>query len=220
MLRRVTGKSPGTFLKEEVAGPLKADFFIGTPESEDARTAEMLLPIPEDGDVPNPLAAIMADKESLPGRVFGNPPRPPSVANTRRWRGAEIPSSNGHGSARGIAKVYAALAGGGESAGVRLMSAATVDEARKERVAGKDVILGMDVRRSLGFMLPVPELRRPTRAGRIRARRHGRLHGLRRSGTSHGVRIRDEPDGARHRHAFSIAQPSPLQGRTGEIDPT
>ena len=118
----------------------------------------MLQPITEDGDVPNPLAAIMADKQSLPGKVFGNPPRPPSVANTRRWRGAEIPSSNGHGSARGIAKVHAALAGGGESAGVRLMSGTTVDEARKERVAAKAVILGMTYAVRLGTCFRSPSL--------------------------------------------------------------
>jgi CubicO group peptidase (beta-lactamase class C family) len=53
--------------------------------------------------------------------------------------------------------MYAALGCGGELDGVRLMSQETVDEARRERVAGKDVIIGFPVRRGLGFMLPVAE---------------------------------------------------------------
>jgi CubicO group peptidase (beta-lactamase class C family) len=83
------------------------------------------------------------------------------VANTRRWRAAEIPSSNGHASADGLARYYAALSLGGELDGVRLMSEGAVANAAKERVTSPDEILVMKTSRSLGFMLPVPELGDP-----------------------------------------------------------
>src|SRR5262249_58607603 len=41
------------------------------------------------------------------------------VVNTARWREAEVPSANCHGSARGVARVYAALAAGGTIGGVQ-----------------------------------------------------------------------------------------------------
>ncbi len=161
VLRRITGMSAGTFLRTEIAGPLGADLWIGLPESEDARTAEMLVPVAAADPALSPVAAAMADPSTLSYRVFNNPPRPPKVANTRRWRAAEIPSSNGHASAEGLARYYGALALGGELDGVRLMSAEAVANAAKERVSSADEILVMKTSRSLGFMLPVPELGDP-----------------------------------------------------------
>jgi CubicO group peptidase (beta-lactamase class C family) len=101
LLRRVTGMSAGTFVRERIAEPLGADIFIGLPESEDGRTAEMLTPVAPPDVAASPMQRLLADPASMTARTFSNPPRPPKVANTRRWRGAEIPSSNGHASARG-----------------------------------------------------------------------------------------------------------------------
>jgi CubicO group peptidase (beta-lactamase class C family) len=161
VLRRITGMSAGRFVRERIAEPLGADIFIGLPESEDARTAEMLVPVAPPDPAVSPMQRLLADPASMTARTFSNPPRPPRVANTRRWRAAEIPSSNGHASARGLARYYTALALGGEVDGVRLMSEGAVENAAKERVNSEDAILGMRTRRSLGFMLPVPELGDP-----------------------------------------------------------
>jgi len=165
VLRRVTGMSAGTFVRERMAAPLGADIFIGLPGSEDTRTAEMLVPVAPPDPAASPIQRLLADPTSMTARTFSNPPRPPKVANTRRWRGAEIPSSNGHASARGLARFYTALALGGEVDGVRLMSEGAVRNAARERVNSDDAILGMRTRRSLGFMLPVPELGDPRGPG-------------------------------------------------------
>jgi CubicO group peptidase (beta-lactamase class C family) len=157
VLRRVTGISAGAFVREQIAGPLGADLWIGLPESEDARTAETLVPVAPADPSASVVAAAMADPTTLSYRVFNNPPRPPKVANTRRWRAAEIPSSNGHASADGLARYYAALGLGGELDGVRLMSDEAVANAAKERVTSADAILVMKTSRSLGFMLPLAE---------------------------------------------------------------
>jgi CubicO group peptidase (beta-lactamase class C family) len=42
VIRRVSGMSVGQFFRSEVSDPLKADFFIGVPESEDHRAAEII----------------------------------------------------------------------------------------------------------------------------------------------------------------------------------
>jgi CubicO group peptidase (beta-lactamase class C family) len=154
VLRRITGLSVGGFLRSELAGPLGADAFVGLSPAEIDRAADTL--------PPNPLGALIFQMiTALNGRVgrlaFTNPPRPAKAANTRRWREAEIPSSNGHASARGLARVYSPLALGGKVKGKVFLSPSGVDRACQEQLHAKDAVVGMSVRRTLGFMLPEME---------------------------------------------------------------
>src|SRR4029079_14162318 len=96
---------------------------------------------------------ILADPESMVGRTFLNPPRSADLVNTRAWRAAEVPAANGHTSARGVARVYAALARGGELDGGRLLAPATIERALVEQSSGRDEILGVPTRFGTGFML-------------------------------------------------------------------
>jgi len=154
VIRRVDGRSVGAFLRDEVTGPLRADFFIGVPEETDGRAAEVLPP-PPPGE-PTIWDTLLADPESVSGRTFLNPPRPLGLVNTRAWRAAEIPGSNGHTSARGVARAYAALARGGELDGVRLLARATIEGAIAERSRGRDAVLTLPTRFATGFMLAMP----------------------------------------------------------------
>ncbi len=99
---------------------------------------------------------LLADPESVSGRTFLNPPRTADLVNTRAWRAAEIPAANGHTSARGVARVYAALARGGELDGVRLLAPATIDRAIEEQSRGRDEVLTLPTRFATGFMLGMP----------------------------------------------------------------
>jgi CubicO group peptidase (beta-lactamase class C family) len=97
IVKRVDGRSLGTFFADEVAGPLGADFHIGLPASEDHRVAELIPPPPGQG---------MADGDDLPeltANMSNNPRVEVPVTQTRAWRGAEIPAAGGHGNARAIA---------------------------------------------------------------------------------------------------------------------
>lgn len=154
VIRRVDGRTVGAFLREEVTTPLGADFFIGVPEEADGRAAEVLAP-PPPGE-PTIWDTILADPESVSGRTFLNPPRTPNLINTRAWRAAEIPAANGHTSARGVARVYAALARGGEIDSVRLLAPATIDRAMEEQSRGRDTVLTLPTRFATGFMLGMP----------------------------------------------------------------
>jgi CubicO group peptidase (beta-lactamase class C family) len=154
VIRRVDGRTVGAFLRDEVTGPLRADFFIGVPEQADARAAEVLPP-PPPGEA-TIWDTLLADPEGVSGRAFLNPPRVPDLVNARAWRAAEIPAANGHTSARGVARVYAALARGGELDGVRLLAPATIERAIEEQSRGRDAVLTLPTRFATGFMLGMP----------------------------------------------------------------
>jgi CubicO group peptidase (beta-lactamase class C family) len=95
---------------------------------------------------------------SLRAKVFGNPPLHPAKANTSAWRRAEIPAANGHGNARSVARVLAALACGGSLDGVRLLSAGSIARAIEPQAYDRDLVLGFKIKWGLGFMLTSAEL--------------------------------------------------------------
>ena len=108
VVRRITGKTIGTFFREEIAGPLGADFWIGLPASEDDRVAD-LMPPPPRADIGN-----LAQNE-LQKTTLNNPGVDVLETRTRAWRGAEIPAAGGTGNARSVARVHSILANGGDS---------------------------------------------------------------------------------------------------------
>lgn len=162
LVRRVRGVSLGAFLQQEIAKPLGIDFHIGLPTSEFGRTAELTpLPFETPPGEPSVAALIMADLQSIQGRAFANPMTilAPGTVNSPEWRGAEMPAVNGHGTAAALARLYGALARGGEVDGVHVLSKATIDRARTEESHGPDQVLTITTRFGLGFMLPHPQFR-------------------------------------------------------------
>ena len=158
VIRRITGKTPGTYLHDEVAGPLGLDLHIGLDAKDDARTGDMIaMPPPGPGE-PNLFAEIMKNPESVTFKAFMNPPggMRPGLVNTREWRAAEIPAANGHTTARSLAKLYGVLACGGELDGVRVMSKEQVAQCSIEQSSGPDALLMINTRFSLGFMMSQP----------------------------------------------------------------
>jgi len=151
LIRRVSGKTPGAFFRDEIAVPLGCDFHVGLPAAEEHRVAEIVPPAPEETAAAGPSAVV--DPESLLGKVMSNPPLTPALANQRVWRAAEIPAANGHGNARSVARVMAALARGGALDGVRLLREATLARAIEVQFDGTDIVLGLPMRWGLGFML-------------------------------------------------------------------
>lgn len=153
VVRRVSGRTIGTMLREDIADPLGADLYIGLPSSQHSRVAEYLWPT-----TTSQQTMPRAD-ELMRFNAYWNPPgiSGGGYVNTPEWRSAEIPSTNGHGSARGIARFYSALAEGGEVDAVRIVSTATLMEATKEQSSGFDLINQRPSRFGLGFQLTQPE---------------------------------------------------------------
>ncbi|HUE60856.1 MAG TPA: serine hydrolase domain-containing protein, partial [Acidimicrobiales bacterium] len=149
ILRRITGQTIGTFFAERVAGPVGADFHIGLPESEDSRVSFVVPPGSIDEQAAN--ASEMALRGLTNPRLDGTEPR------TAGWRRAEIPAANGHGNARSVALIQAAVANGGEVAGTKLMSPAGCERIFEEQIRGTDLVLGVPMRLGIGYGLTSPE---------------------------------------------------------------
>lgn len=153
LVRRVTGDLPGTSLRS-VAEPLDADFWFGVPREEHHRCAEVVWAI---GDTPPEVDRRALTGEALMVQLgYFNPPGYSSmgVVNTPEWRSAQVPSTNGHGTATAVARIYAALLEPG-----RLLSPALLSEATRPQSCGFCPVLGEDVVFGLGFKPTVP--RRP-----------------------------------------------------------
>ncbi len=151
VVRRVTGRSMGTFFRQEVAEPLGADFHIGLPLEHERRVAELIPP--PDGALGEGL-----EEDSIAYRVLSNPQLSALESRTREWRAAEIPAANGHGNARAVARIMGALACGGELDNIRLLGPATLEKTIEEQSYGRDLVLEMPVRFGLGFGLQSAEV--------------------------------------------------------------
>jgi CubicO group peptidase (beta-lactamase class C family) len=153
IVRRVSGKTIGTMLRDEVAGPLGADVHIGLPLSEHDRVADFLWP--EHGAA----AAMPGAEDAMRFNAYWNPPGVSGGGwvNRTDWRLAEVPSTNGHGTARGVARVYAALAHRGHLDGASILAETTLDAATTEHSSGYDLINQRPSRFGLGFQLTQPE---------------------------------------------------------------
>lgn len=156
VVRRICGKSLGTFLREEISEPYEIDFHIGLQDKDLARSADTLSPLdPAPGEA-NWLAQLMADPGSLSARGLLNPPDfgEPDAVNQTAWRKAEIPASNGQGSARGVARLFGALAMRGNLEGKQLLSPEIVQRAIREESNGSDAVMSMFPSRvGLGYWL-------------------------------------------------------------------
>jgi CubicO group peptidase (beta-lactamase class C family) len=123
LVRRVSGKSLGTFFRDEVATPLGLDFWIGLPESEEPRVAPTISPgLPGPGEKLSIfLQKALTDPTSIPALSFFNSGGyvNPGESDSRAAHAAEIGASGAITNARGLAQMYAPLAasGGGELVG-------------------------------------------------------------------------------------------------------
>ena len=152
VIRRITGRSLGRFFRDEVAAPLGADFHIGLAPEHEPRLGEMVAPT----QAPDAMTDMLR-------RVMTNPRGwSPSVARDRAYRAAEVPGANGHGNARSVARVAAALASGGALDGVRLLPERFFDAVLEEQIYGQDLVLGLPIRWGLGVGLPSKEMPLPS----------------------------------------------------------
>ncbi|MCO1574233.1 beta-lactamase family protein [Crossiella sp. SN42] len=145
LVRRITGKSLGTFFAEEVVRPLGLSAWIGLPEKEEHRVAriENAAPftMPEFIDAMIKLTGLDRDTvtawitalwapgsvQARAGELGGALDNTSDYPSTRAWRAAEFPAANGIADARSLARMYAATVSRVD--GVRLLNPATVRQA-------------------------------------------------------------------------------------------
>ncbi|MFG3237023.1 serine hydrolase domain-containing protein [Streptomyces antibioticus] len=157
LVRRVTGRSVGAWIADEIAGPAGADLWLGLPEAQRARVGrvgKIDAPAPTGALRTKPKPAVTAawtDPSSLTRRAFAAITPLPDE-NDPGYRAAVLPASNGIATADGLARFYASLIGEVDG-GKRLFTPETVELARGERSAGPDRVLVVHTRFGLGSML-------------------------------------------------------------------
>ena len=149
VLRRVTGKTIAPLVREWIATPLGVDFHFALTDAEIARCAHLVMAPP-----PNPPLPVRGQPEIVALTSRGNAAG--DRFNAESFRKAEVGAGSGHGTARGIARFFAALGNGGELDGVRLLTAETVRKATKFQIESQDPVFGIHNRFALGYQLNTP----------------------------------------------------------------
>jgi CubicO group peptidase (beta-lactamase class C family) len=158
MVRRASGKSLGSFFREEIAQPLGLDFWIGLPQEIEPRVAPVIPFAYAREQLVTPFLRDLANKQSIPALFYFNVGAwRAGGANTRAGHAAEIGAGNGITNARGLAGMYAPLATGGG----QLVDAATLARMGEVSMATHDdATLRIPTRFALGFMKSMDNRRR------------------------------------------------------------
>ena len=154
LVRRVSKRSLGEILREDICAPLDLDFWIGLPESEHGRVAELL----------KPKAAAEFPHRNAETRAAFLTPWAAAPRGSTEWRKTEIPSANGHGTASAMARLYSAYAQQGRIGDMRVIAPVTWDELTRERVQGEDRVLPGRVAFGAGVMRNLPLIYGPNPA--------------------------------------------------------
>ncbi|MYB22068.1 MAG: beta-lactamase family protein [Chloroflexi bacterium] len=153
VIRRVTGRSIGEHLQSDLSEPTGLDFHFGTKPEHDVLTADML-PMQQPPDFRRaPPSALQTLGNRNPPHIQSGP----GSQNTREYRAAEFPSTTGHGAARGIARLFGALARDGQLDGFHVLDPVTIEQMSQEQVYGVDYILGRPTRFASGFQMTMTE---------------------------------------------------------------
>lgn len=166
LIRRVDPKrrSLGQFFQDEIAEPLNLEFYIGTPSEipesritsiKDFHPVRMLFNL---NKVTWRFALAVLNPWSLSAREFTNPKlRRPRDLNSGDMRSVEIPSANGIGLVRSIAKAYGVFSNGGHELGLKKETfEALISPATLPMNGPFDRVLRLNMSFSFGFMKPFP----------------------------------------------------------------
>ena len=155
LIKRIDGRSPGEYFKEEFAKPLNLDFHIGLNEAEFNRCAEIGFkkldslkpPLDFIKYVPNFMLNkdLKNYKDSVVSKdfieAFNSSHFDINNPNSKDWRTAEVPSANGHGTAKSLSKLFGVLSTGCERDGTKIMNPNVINEASKVVSNGPDTVL-------------------------------------------------------------------------------
>jgi CubicO group peptidase (beta-lactamase class C family) len=168
VIRRVTGRSVGTWWRDEIADPLGLDFWIGLPADLEPRVARLVgSGAARDGTGPRGVGhdvertdAVGAlekmfgpDANIVKALTAGGSFSDPGLWNLPAVHAAEVPAAAGIGDARSVARAYAACIG--EVDGVRILDDSHLRSATRRRTEGNDVVLlDLDLQFARGFIVP------------------------------------------------------------------
>ena len=155
LIKRVDGRTVGNYFKDEFAKPLNLDFHIGLSEDDLYRCAEIgfkkldgLKPpfdfikyIPNfmlNKDLKNYKETVIS-KDFL--AAFNSSHFEKNDPNSIDWRTAEVPSANGHGTAKSLSKLFGTLSNDCERDGIKIMNPKVINDASNIISSGPDTVL-------------------------------------------------------------------------------
>lgn len=164
LVRRTDGRTLGRFFRDEVAQPLGIRAAVGVPAQEQS---DIAIVHPDGMDTPpllmrrinGRMRRLMRDPSTLLGKaslgdgkqsIFDDSS---TLVNSSAWNGAEVPSSNGVSSAHDLARLFAAVACGGELDGVRLVSPDTLERFTASQPTSQDVVFSSAMGSIMGGLM-------------------------------------------------------------------
>lgn len=159
VIRRISGRSVGTYFRDEIGDPLGLDFWIGLPPDEEPRVAKLVGGLTQNRSEMDPATrdamAAFTGPDTMLGKALtaGGAFSKPDLWNSPEFYAAEVPAAGGISDARSVARMYGATVG--EVDGIRLLGTEQLAAATTQRTSGPNtVLLDMDVQFGLGFMVP------------------------------------------------------------------
>jgi CubicO group peptidase (beta-lactamase class C family) len=156
VVRRVSGRSLGRFVADEIAGPLGLDLHVGLDEGQRGRVATLIPPPnPEPGDpVPAFLLRAMTEPGSIPALVMLNNGGylVPGEWDSPAALAAELPASGGVMNARALAGLYRAIVHDRQVGRFTLDAEDIGRMAAVQSAGGEDAVLSGPGRWTLGFL--------------------------------------------------------------------
>ncbi len=145
--KRADGRSLGTILRDDICAPHDIDFHIGLPDSEHNRCADLIKPrsVPDLGEINDATRLAFIEKWSSSA----------GSGSLDAWRRAEIPSTNGHGTAKGLVRIMQIFEGG-KLDGEVYLSEDMLREAKAVRVSGPNLVLPFDLQGCAGVFKNAP----------------------------------------------------------------
>jgi CubicO group peptidase (beta-lactamase class C family) len=143
IFRRRDGRSLGQAFHEDLAAPLGLDLWIGLPDIEHARCADMRRP---------PAMPALGEIDEIKRLAFFTPWASPRAADLATWRRAAIPSVTGHATAPALARMMSILARNGAGPAGAWLRPETVTAALAERRRGRDLVLPYDMSWAAGLI--------------------------------------------------------------------
>jgi len=162
LVKRVSGKSLGTFFKDEIADPLGIDFWIGLPADKEPRVANMIPFAPDASVIPTDFVkALVSDPESIQYLSFLNSGG--HLVDSRAAHAAEIGGGGGIANGRALAGMFKPLANDGKAGSVELLSGDTIKRISAVSMATQcDATLLIPTRFAQGFMVSMDNRGRST----------------------------------------------------------
>ena len=150
IVQGATGRHIKDVIREEIARPLGIadELYVGIPDGVEKRLTTLQQPPPLAPGVPDPVASLPPDHDYFKAMPLNTG----MDFNDLDLRQACLPSANGHFTARALARLYGALANGGEIDGVRLVPKERIAAMHRVQTELPDrVLFGLRIPKAIGF---------------------------------------------------------------------